>query len=593
MRHNDRDRTSQESAGVPAIAKGTGRAALPLGARRLRRRRPVGPVIFLSLALVTAAQLIWTAPGASLSLSVDRTTTTQIAKPSSVFTTSAFSTSGKNELLVAFIAADGPSGSTQSLTAVSGGGLSWSRGARADAQPGDVEVWSAWAPARVTSAKLSATLAHGAYPGLVTVVSFIAASSQLGAVGGTGAAGGAPGVSVTATAGGSYLYGVAVDWSAAATPLPAGGQSPLSTFVDGAAAKSFWTQQQTAASAVPGASMTVADTAPTADTWNLAAVEVMPSGSTSSTTTTAASTTTTSATTTTTTTTTTPPTTTTSSTTATTSTSTTVPSTTTTTTVASGLQPAGASGNFALTFDDEFNGVGIDTTKWYPNRWFAAVCAPGANSTELQYYTSRLSNLYVSGGLLHLVAKKESYTCAESSWKGTASYTSGWVETGGSRASDGSSAPPGFTCTVGCFVEASIDEPSGAILFPAVWMLPFASSGDYPSLPEIDNAEFYNSWTDWEHHVHLSCGTQGFTYSGPDVTSGFHTVGLWWQAGEIDYYVDGVKTWSYTGCGIPSGSTQMYIILNLAVGGAAPAPPASEPFPKEMQVDYVRAWSSS
>ena len=34
----------------------------------------------------------------------------------------------------------------------------------------------------------------------------------------------------------------------------------------------------------------------------------------------------------------------------------------------------------------------------------------------------------------------------------------------------------------------------------------------------------------------------------------------------------------------------MYLIVNLAIGGAAGVPPASTRFPAEMLVDYVRVW---
>ena len=42
----------------------------------------------------------------------------------------------------------------------------------------------------------------------------------------------------------------------------------------------------------------------------------------------------------------------------------------------------------------------------------------------------------------------------------------------------------------------------------------------------------------------------------------------------------------------PGAGERMYIILNHAIGHAAPSPSSGEPFPKDMQVDYVKAWNT-
>lgn len=251
--------------------------------------------------------------------------------------------------------------------------------------------------------------------------------------------------------------------------------------------------------------------------------------------------------------------------------------------------PVGQTGDWSLVFRDEFSDGVLDRTTWYPNRWFADTCSEGAGGDrELQYYTGRPANVSVSEGRLHLTARRERYRCGEGSWTGHKDYTSGWVQSGGARADD--RVAPGFTCTVGCYIEARVKMPAGAVQFPAVWLLS-TDRMDYPSRPEIDLAEWWDAWDRWEHHVHFDCGSSALRpyHRGPDASGGFHTVGLWWGENALRLYVDGAQTWEYTGCGIPQDE-RMYIVLNLAIGGAAAAPSRSEPFPKTMLVDYVRAW---
>ena len=57
-------------------------------------------------------------------------------------------TSGPGELLVAFVAVDGPKHGGQGVTSVTGGGLTWARVTRTTGGPGVTEVWQAYATAR-------------------------------------------------------------------------------------------------------------------------------------------------------------------------------------------------------------------------------------------------------------------------------------------------------------------------------------------------------------------------------------------------------------------------------------------------------------
>ena len=84
---------------------------------------------------------------------------------------------------------------------------------------------------------------------------------------------GAPGVSVTSTAAGSLTFAVGDDWSKAIGRTP----TPLFQWIDSTSGNTFWVQSA-APTTTAGQVVTLASTAPTADRWNLAAVDIVPSG---------------------------------------------------------------------------------------------------------------------------------------------------------------------------------------------------------------------------------------------------------------------------------------------------------------------------
>src|SRR5436853_6549445 len=58
-------------------------------------------------------------------------------------TTPTFHTAAAGETLVAFVASDGPGGTTKQTVTVSGAGLTWTLVKRNNTRPGDAEVWTA------------------------------------------------------------------------------------------------------------------------------------------------------------------------------------------------------------------------------------------------------------------------------------------------------------------------------------------------------------------------------------------------------------------------------------------------------------------
>jgi beta-lactam-binding protein with PASTA domain len=186
-------------------------------------------------------------------------------------------TASAGELLVAFAASDGPATSRQTLT-VSGAGLTWSVKQRSNTQLGTSEIWTAIASTTLVNATVTATQATDGFDQSLTVVAFRDAGGT-GAVAAGGAPSGAPSVSLTTTQAGSLVYGVGNDWDTATARVVGTSQTMVHQWVDSGVGDTFWVQAGSAPVATAGATAPINDTAPTADQWNLAAIEILTSAS--------------------------------------------------------------------------------------------------------------------------------------------------------------------------------------------------------------------------------------------------------------------------------------------------------------------------
>lgn len=223
---------------------------------------------------LTAVEIVPASTG-SLGFATDVIRTTAQTTPASSFTSPPVTTASSGELLLALVSTDGPKQPTQTVTAVSGGGLTWTRAARANAAWGAAEIWQAYAAVPVTAATVTATLGNTNYDGSITVVGFTGARPAVGATAAQAATSGAPGVSLTTTAAGSVVWGVGHDWTHAAVVAAVSGQALAGQFLDTAVHDTSWSQQ-TGPISTAGTAVAVAVTGPTADRWDMTAVEVVP-----------------------------------------------------------------------------------------------------------------------------------------------------------------------------------------------------------------------------------------------------------------------------------------------------------------------------
>lgn len=238
-----------------------------------------------------------------------------------------------------------------------------------------------------------------------------------------------------------------------------------------------------------------------------------------------------------------------------------------------------------LIWNDEFEGVSIDTKKWEHE-----VNARGGGNNELQYYTSRPQNSYIENGCLVLQALKEHYTGTE----GTREYTSARLRT--LRKGD---------WKYGRF-EIRAQLPSGKGLWPAIWMLPSEwKYGGWAASGEIDIMELVGHEPnkvygtlhyggEWPNNVQSG---KSFVLSRGSFAQEFHSFTIEWDTTQFRWYVDGVcyqsqTKWHTTNAPYPAPFDQYFhLLLNVAVGGNWPGDPdQTTVFPQKMIVDYVRIY---
>ncbi|HEY2556778.1 MAG TPA: galactose oxidase-like domain-containing protein [Diaminobutyricibacter sp.] len=217
-----------------------------------------------------------TTSGTYRTITVDKITTVHQSTSSNKIAATGLTTTGSNELLLAFISSDGPSGGgSAAIASVTGGGLTWTLRQRSNAQPGTAEIWQAVAPAPLTNVTVTATQSSGSWQSSMSVVGLLNADTASGASVSVSGASGAPTGALTTTRAGSWVWGVGTDWTAARTHTAGTGQTIIDQYQP-PSGDDYWLQRLNAQTPAPGTSVTVNDTAPTTDQWDLALIEVLP-----------------------------------------------------------------------------------------------------------------------------------------------------------------------------------------------------------------------------------------------------------------------------------------------------------------------------
>ena len=286
-----------------------------------------------------------------------------------------------------------------------------------------------------------------------------------------------------------------------------------------------------------------------------------------------------------------------------------------------------AQGYNKISFQDEFDGAALDTSKW----GYSYSCFDPGARTQAQY-TDSPENVNVSGGNLHLIAR---YSPTREKWNKetkrmetvdrtctrtengkkieyAAPFTSAMIQTRDSNGNVKYAAQGDF------YAEARIKLPKGRSSWASFWMT--GSKGSWPGNGEIDAFESKG----WDPH-YLQANTHAPRASNPlkseqhrgqlggDGTSQseFHTYGVEKDGDKITFYLDGVAghTVKYADLGGANPFTVdgngMVLRLNQMVGGTFLASDDGknteyvdatkyvhdyEGEGSDMLVDYVRVW---
>jgi hypothetical protein len=181
------------------------------------------------------------------------------------------STSGTGDLVVAFVAANGP-GNRQQSTTVSGGGLGWHLISRQNPAGSDTEVWTATSSGKLTGALITAKASIAGYDMIISVVAFKHAAGA-GPVSFASSARGAPHGTLKTTVNNTWVFAVGADWGTYAQPTAASGQLIMSS-VDAPGGKTAWLQATDTLTATSGSSVTISDTKPATDPYDLLLVGI-------------------------------------------------------------------------------------------------------------------------------------------------------------------------------------------------------------------------------------------------------------------------------------------------------------------------------
>jgi uncharacterized protein (TIGR03437 family) len=236
----------------------------------------------VSINNANVAGINFTAQTSTQTISVDAKVSQDQSTASSTIASPSFSTASGNELLLALIGSGYQHGKTNTtVTSVSGAGLTWVRVIKTNVLNGTAEIWRAFAPTALSNVSVTANFSQKVLSS-ITVMSFTgvdtsgtSGSGAIGAVRSAYSASGPPTATLTSTRANSLTVGSGDDLGSATARTPGAGQSLVHQYL-APNGDTYWVQMRNSVTPIAGSSVTINDTAPTSDPYNLSIVEILP-----------------------------------------------------------------------------------------------------------------------------------------------------------------------------------------------------------------------------------------------------------------------------------------------------------------------------
>lgn len=252
--------------------------------------------------------------------------------------------------------------------------------------------------------------------------------------------------------------------------------------------------------------------------------------------------------------------------------------------------PKPTGGKYACSFDDDFAGSTLDTSKWMVQEtsW------SGFHAGTSGCYVNDPDNISVGGGLLNLTSRveDEAFVCKSPTGDYTTDRTAATVGTAWT-----------FAQTYGRFeFRAKFPDAAAQGVHSALWLYPRDNTyGRWPSSGEIDVAEWFSGKPT---HVYPSVHyagevfgeSTGFDCPVPGASTGYHRYAVEWTPTVMRFLYDGNLCFQHSWTpSAPLVAPQpfdqpFYLVLTQVFGGGWNAITADTPTSATLQVDWVRVW---
>lgn len=252
-----------------------------------------------------------------------------------------------------------------------------------------------------------------------------------------------------------------------------------------------------------------------------------------------------------------------------------------------------------LTFHDEFDGPMLDNLNWFPSYRVGLSEITHRNKKGAKW-VSRNANYVLEDGVIKirldeqfpLRAKKDGFVCSSIQ---TSDFRFG-------KTMDQVQVLDKFAQKYGWF-EIRSRMPEGSGLHSAFWLL-HSDPNDQEIAPngrrrkigdgvvEIDIFEQLGNRTEKQlidFNVHFTKDGHFRHELGFDPSKEFHVYAFEWNEGELIWYVDGKKAYTYKG---ETPQKPMFILLGLYQGSGWVGPMDPDmPYPRDFEVDYIRVYA--